>query len=355
MTFFCRNEDWIQYLDSISGKLDIKEKMKLDQDLVKYLDRKKRSESVVDGLNILEIFEPILPNIREVYENKLAKRDCDEFDENNIFCGIKSEDGMFYSDYFLPSAIYYIYQMWLKTDVEKLDIFRELFTLGSGSRTKTLTPELSPFCEECADEGMDGGKVRQINLAVFKSQICHKFLNPSVFGLFVQLSTRREGSDDWKEVSDVHREVSDEEKLTEKCNPFLSDDDEDDDDSPATPLGRTNPFDATFDSDEELCLDGCDQCCATFPSEEFVAFHKKLFHSKVIKPKFVKHAENLMLSFNELPGNPGLSPADFSAPKPSSDTKPIAKTSDKRPMLDVEDSSRRCAKSKYKLRKSLKY
>ena len=136
--FLCRNEDWIKCLDSISGKLDVKEKMKLDKDLVIFLDKKKRSESAIDGLNILEIFYEILPKIREVYETKLSDRDCDEFDENNIFNGVKSEDGMFYSDYFLPSAIYYIYQVWLKTDVEKQDMFRELFTLGSGSRTKTF-------------------------------------------------------------------------------------------------------------------------------------------------------------------------------------------------------------------------
>ena len=73
---------------------------------------------------------------------KLDERDCkDEFQTENLFAGISIEDGSFYNNYFLPSCLFYIYQLWLKkADLGFEKMFNDLFTIGTGSATGDRRP-----------------------------------------------------------------------------------------------------------------------------------------------------------------------------------------------------------------------
>ena len=317
-------------LEAVAAKLDVREKMKLDRELETFVYKKNRSEILTNKMNIWEIFEPILPSIRELYDKKLSERDSDAFDDD-IFCGVKIEDGLFYSNTFLPTALVYMYKHWLDYEVLNEEIYNELFSLGAGAKTMTLVPEVSSFCKECTEESLGDGELRQLNIAVFKKQISHKFLDPAFLRFFD------------KHVDDQMKtcELSDIEEETENCNPFVIDVE-----SPID-IVRTNPFDSSSSDTEELFLDGCEFCCTTFPSEEFLALHKKIFHSKVLATKFVENAEELMVSISE---GPEVEAVESSPSQPIRKAQQEAKKNNNK---NVNDE--RSVKSKYKLRKCLKY
>ena len=133
--------------------------MALDKDLVMFLDKKRKSDVLRAKPAILEIFDSILPNIEELYKEKLCERDSeDEFQVDRICQGTKTEDGSFYVNYFLPSCILFMYQLWLESEVAKDDIFNDLFTIGAGSGTMDLFPEVTgaSFTENNGPGGLHG-------------------------------------------------------------------------------------------------------------------------------------------------------------------------------------------------------
>ena len=329
--FIIRKEDWLRCFGAVSAKLDIKEKMQLDNKLVIFLKKKNRTEILREKMNIWELFEPILPNIRELYDKKLSERELDDLDEDGIFCGVNVEDGLFYSNSFLPTALVDIYLHWLDEEVLKEDIYSELFSLGTGAMTMTLVPEVSIFCKECAEKSLNDGQIRQLNLTVFKKQISHKFLDPAFLRFFN------------KEVDCQMRacELSADEDETNMCNPFVIDEDQFD-------IVGTNPFDSSSEDDEELFLDGCEFCYQTFPNEEFLKFHKRIFHSNALATKFVENAEELMLSISE---GPETEAVELSPSQPKRKVQQNSKKTGNKANEKIE----RSVKSKYKLRKCLKY
>merc|ERR1719154_861803 len=58
----------------------------------------------------------------------------------------------------------------------------------------------------------------------------------------------------------------------------------------------TNPFNVTESDNEEIFVDYCDVCLESFPSEDFVNLHKKIFHS-VLKTTYVSSPEEMITSF----------------------------------------------------------
>ena len=138
--------------------------------------------------------------------------------------------------------------------------------------------------------------------------------------------------------------TSDIEEETKNCNPFVIDVE-----SPID-IARTNPFDTSSSDTEELFLDGCELCCTTFPTAEFLALHKKIFHSKVLATKFVENAEELMVSISE---GPEVEAVESSPSQPVRKAQQEAKKNNNNNNNNVNDE--RSVKSKYKLRKCLKY
>ena len=274
-TFYSSYEEWLPYLQVVSTRLGLRhEKELLDGRLVNFLAKKRKSDNIQDQLAILEVFEPIMPHIYEIYKEKLKDRSNDEFDIENVAEGISTADGLFYQNSFLPCCIFLMYQEWLKVnDLQEGNIFRDLFTLGSGSATRDLTPEVHGFCLECAPTlggkvaSMDLSEIRNLNMNIFKKQKEDKFKNHAI---------RRIELEDESTMSNI------------SCNPF--------DDSEDKHQVQYNPFDSS--SDDSCYLDSCEYCYTSFPSEDFVRLHMKIFHAaKAVTPVFVGEGEELMQSF----------------------------------------------------------
>jgi hypothetical protein len=276
--------DWLAILGTIEKKLGLKENMQLDDKLVKFLEAKRKSNNTQDQVAILEVFDDVLPNIKEIYKKKINERDvADEFQLDSIASGINSLDGLFFLNYFLPSAVFYMYKSWMSISCDEEIMFTELFTLGGGSKTYNLFPEVHSICEKCAGDKMEslGSKsrleIQQINMHVFLAQKRNNFA-------MTKLSTLVQDND------------SDDDKCKSICNPFESDDDVVDKAS----SDIVNPFNSSSsESDpEEAHLYSCENCFDSFPSADFVKLHNTVFHSgQVVKMKYVENPESLMTSF----------------------------------------------------------
>ena len=165
--------------------------MFLDETLVNFLKKKHKSEDPKIQVSVLETFESILPDIYNVYMEKLDLRDgagFDEFENVRSIGGINTKDGIFYNKFFLPSCVFYIYQMWLEEyggDTD--DIFNECFTIGTGSATRDLFPEVTGLCTVCVGElfpnlqSKTASDIRQININIYKKQKDHHFFVPNFY------------------------------------------------------------------------------------------------------------------------------------------------------------------------------
>ena len=330
-------EEWLGLLEVVKCKLGLKENMQLNGQLVKFLDVKRKSDSLQDKMDILDLFDDVLPTVDEIYKKKICERDIhDEFQIDNVAGGISTEDGMFYYDYFLPSTIFYMYQSWVKTDVEVEIMFKELFNIGGGSATPDLFPEIHGICEKCAGdyfqslESKSISKIQQINKFVFKAQKNN---------LFLSMSVEEDDSED-----DENKSV---------CNPFESDDEV----SPCDSVKKSgenivNPFaSSNSESDsEEIFLDSCEYCHESFPSADYVNLHKKLFHSsQIVQMKFVENPESLMTTFVQ-PDNFPHSPKKVAVGAENM-SGGVEETGD--PIAGASRSSKK--NKKYNFRKRLKY
>lgn len=340
------------YLSIVEEKLGVKEDMIENESLVTFLNKKRKSGTLQDQISILGVFDCILENIEEMYKRKLEKRDdgLDEFDVENVAAGRRLQNGLFYQNYFLPSSLFLIYQSWLKTDLEGEVMMNDLFTIGAGSATFALFPEVTGICYKCAAEkfasleNKTSEDIRLINIKVFKEQKRNKFVLPASN----KVTSANDSSDS---DSDESRNID--------CNPFLSDDGDFNNSVEYPSQDIANPFETSENEsdEEELFLDACDICSESFPSDDFVQLHKTIFHHRVLKTKFVEKPESLMTTFIQPPTMSPLldgceSEATGSAAGRTADKSDIA-------VVAANDSSSNSGdaekKFKYNFRKRLKY
>ena len=89
-------EEWLSYLPSVEKKVGLRENMSVNENLKTFLDDKRQSSNVQDQVNILEVFEPVVPDIEKMYKKKLEDRNnIEEFDTEKIANGMDIEDGVF--------------------------------------------------------------------------------------------------------------------------------------------------------------------------------------------------------------------------------------------------------------------
>lgn len=347
LSYFSK-DDWMPLLSMVSDRLEVKGVMKLDMELVKFLNSKRKLESMKDEVAILEVFDSITPEIEKIYDKKLEERDWDdEFGIDDLCSGVKTEDGMFFVRFALPSIIYNIYEKWLKGNLEKEAMFEELFTIGSGSMTHTYFPEVLPFCDECPELFLQESELQSMNLKSFRSQSSNNFSQSYKFMDLLDPDTDDDemtksgvGSDEEDISSDKLSPVDDDDFSSVLCPA----DHEEDNSSDYFPTDETNPFASDSEEDvETVDLKSCDHCCELFPSEDFVKLHERIFHYRVVKARFVEDGEDLITSFMDDKGG--------SSPEVMQSDNDVGLTSNDGENKEVED---RTKKSKYKLRKSLK-
>ena len=132
---------------------------------------------VTEMLDFLEDYVAIL------YKSKLSERYLeDEFDVEHVISTRSPEDTNFYKRVFLPAAIIFTYQdRHPNSDLRPL--LNDVFTLGSGSKTKSLFPETNAVCLECVSKyfpqlkGVES-QIENLNIQVFMEQKSNLFLRP---------------------------------------------------------------------------------------------------------------------------------------------------------------------------------
>jgi len=307
----------ISVLEYVSEKniLDVKEKMTSIPEVVRsFLKTKFKETSLSRRFFINELFEELLPNIKALYELKIESRDSldefgldaikDSYDVEKLVSGLNSEDLTFFEKTFVPLALFLVYkEIHMSNYVEESELLNDLFTIGSGSKSYDLIPEIVPFCQECLREPT-ASDVIMINKKVFKLQLRDKF---EVAGLV---------------YSDSSSSVGDKES---GFNPFTQKLDHSDKES------GFNPFAQKLDHslpDNDIAWFECTYCSKQFSRPDFVAYHKSVFHKsenseeavkKVVIPNFVGDgAAELMHTFTETDPSP-----DFTSERDKMDPKVV--------------------------------
>ena len=250
--------------------LDVKEKMApVPNCLSKFLERKFKSSSLRDQYAINDLFDMLLPHIKDLYNSKLKHFECtDEFEIDQlsldkIVAGTCLKDGLFYEKTFVPAALFFVYKQVHNFYDKEEDLLEDIFTIGAGSMTDNLVPEVVPVCEFCihslsgTDEQYNSEDVDNMNKIVLKKQVSDKFiLEDFIFNIESSVSSH-----------------------TTFINPFSND--------ILDELPAEGGCYETIDSDESEKFE-CELCRKQFTQLDFVQYHKRLFHKSNInstKPK----------------------------------------------------------------------
>ena len=248
--------------------LDVKERMIIPKTLKSFLNAKSKKTSLQDQLvNFNELFESLLPHIKDLYDEKLKSRDClDEFGleamENNydvgrLTAGMHPDDSLFYGKFFVPAAFFYVYkEIHVSNSEDEVDLLSDLFTLGSGAKTYDLLPEITVACQTCATNFLLGKEsVEILNRRVFHQQKSDKFM---IDGLSIS------ESDESNSFLASKTKLSDEESA---FNPFEA--------------GHLCD-DASIQVDEVPGV-VCSLCPKMFSKLDFLEYHKSVFHKEESK------------------------------------------------------------------------
>jgi hypothetical protein len=363
-----QDDDWISCFDQIKGKLKIEASRLKDapSDIVEMLNMKFDETSLQNKFCVSDIFsDKFLSCVKTFFEVKIAERDAgmDEFDEENIFEGWKSEDAILYTRTFLPFAVFYTYKE-KHQDNEDKGCFDDCFTIGSGSRRGDLFPEVNAYCKTCCiDYNL---KFEFKNQKIFKMQMENKF------NLLVNIEDSDSESDGKGDSDILIKNIVDDKNTL--FNPFLSDSDEisskdnyEDEKAEETITPKVNVFNPFLGESDELSSKDsteydkiqeveesnshlqtnqkvkpfkCFVCPKCFSRENFLRMHTKIFHgkNKKVVAKFITEPVDLITSFCT---------EDSSNEKPSivATTKPRARKT------KCSDSN----SDKIKIRKSLRF
>ena len=259
----------------LKNLLDVKEKMTLiPETLQKFLDIKHKKSLPKEQFSINELFESILPKIKELYKLKLDNRDShdefgvDNFEIGNIVDGINSKDLIYYRKTFVPAALYYIYKEIHPNYEAEEELMNDLFSIGAGSKTENLTPEIVTVCQMCIEkisqEQFGTEDVDNLNQSVFKHQLRDNFQIDGYLGS--SDSSVSLGDRSMKE--DITREDS-------VFNPFSQDCE---DSITGSSVYKENAKPSLIDKETDLYV--CPVCSKQFTRSDFVEYHRKLFHKQ---------------------------------------------------------------------------
>ena len=264
------------HLETVNRKelLNVKEKMRqIPKSLKSFLEVKFKKTDVREQFVFHDMFENVLENIMETFKAKLDdhRDDKDEFlfELNDIVRGTPSKDLLFYERVYSPAAVFYIYQIIHQDYSNEKDLMEDIFTIGAGAKTYDLKPEITPLCPEC-EKSLTSDEIELINLNIFMKLKENKFNLKSA-------SNSSKSSESQHQVKDSH------------CKLIVSTCSSENEDS------VVNKGKAGVSSDplSYTCL----QCSKLFSSNEFLDFHKLIFHLK--KRNEIIDSENNSLALSE--------------------------------------------------------
>ena len=303
-------DDWLNAFDQIKSKLGTKEMQKeLSENFSLFLDS-KFAGSHEKQFSTPEIMDHLEDPVWKYYKSLLSERDQvdDEFDFS-LGGEIKQDDICFFTRRFYPTALLLSYSL-LHHMAEPTELMGEVFTIGYGSKTYSLFPEICGVCFDCISERFQSEKLQK--------------LSPEQIRLYNKHILKAQQKD-WYAIGKYQSDSSDEES-TPADNTAAKD-------SPAPPtnirstsvssdkqsLFEFNPFivntdinssdsnfggskcesNASQNVSQDLFAHTCIYCGKTFTKEVFVSMHVEIFHqsSKKVVPKFVRDGEDLMTTF----------------------------------------------------------
>ena len=298
-------EDWLALFDQIKSKLGTKETMTLSVDFIKFLDLKFAASDLRKQFHTPDMLDHLDKVVRKNYRDLLFERDQeeDEFDFH-IVDGIKPEDTTFFTKRFLPAALFFTYILKHPMSDPK-ELMGELFSLGSGSMTFDLFPEITGVCPDCIVERFQSEKfvnlsfeqIRQVNKIVFRAQQADCFVTKTQY--LTDSSDEEEATEEIEDLDDsiksaaVSLHLSESKSLISEdlfeFNPFVLN------------SGSLNNLESENVEDEVSLSHACIHCSKAFSREEFVNMHIEIFHGSVRKvvPRFVSEGEELITSFVE--------------------------------------------------------
>ena len=254
------DKELISHLNQVDerGLLNVKEKMeKIPGELKQYLDVKFKKTETAERFGYHDLFDNVLNHVMKTFKQKLDDRSTEEFDLENIVCGIPPDDLTFYQRIYCPAAVFYTYKSVHKDYLCDEELMEDIFSIGGGSKCESLTPEITPYCQECGDS-LSADEIVNINLNIFK---CLKAINFQLqrrcnirdFQTWYKDSTETEVHyvDRSKPTGNEEKKVDDQENTT--CN-YLK-------------------------LDSESCVEyECLSCDKKFTSGQFLTYHRLLFH-----------------------------------------------------------------------------
>ena len=285
---------WKQAFDMIKSSLNVQELMTVPDDLKLFLKRKFAKTSLKEKFGINEMLEFLVSDIHEHYRNQLSLRaENDEVDVYFICTGMRPGDLQFFERSYLPFALFLIYKE-KHPNSDRLSLMEDIFSIGAGSRSYDLMPEVTAVCSVCARNNgfqkVDDKDLEIYNLMVLKKQIENDFRMPYEFYEDDSDKTVLSGVgvDENERVLDLSFNKGEEFKGNADgnnwFNPFSSSEDE-------------CLSELLEDSDREDYT--CDKCNKVFSKVTFLDFHMEWFHEVAKSSVTVKYVEpdDLMLSF----------------------------------------------------------
>ena len=277
------------------------------------------------GFSVTTLLDCLEDPIRKLYDLKLSQRECeDEFDSDDIFASQKLQDRSFYLNSFYPAALLYTYEE-IHKGYKVKDLWNDVFTLGFGSKTRSLEPETNGVCHKCVGsyfpnlESTTADEISRLNIEVFLAQKANNFPWPSIISLRQSLVCMPSRSE--TEVVFVERDNA-------IFNPFSTAEL----DTSARGTSAFNPFSESSESEDENQTSTCIGCRKSFSNGYFLLIHNNIFHKnkveslgespncemprsvvkvhelltsrcggKKVKPTFVSDGEDIITSFHSKP------------------------------------------------------
>ena len=302
-------DDWLNAFDQIKSKLGTKETLKdLSEKFALFLDS-KFAGSHERQFSTPEIMDHLEDPVWKYYKSLLLERDqVDEFDFS-LGGEIKQEDIFFFTRRFYPTALMLSYSL-LHHMAEPTELMGEVFTIGYGSKTYSLFPEICGVCFDCISERFQSEKLQKLspeqirlyNQHILKAQQKDWY----AIGKYQSDSSEEEStSEDNTAAKDGtatpttirSRSLSSDKQSLFEFNPFIVNTDINSSDSNVG--GSKCDSNTSQNVGQDLFSHACSYCGKTFSKEVFVSMHVEIFHqsSKKVVPKFVCDGEDLMTTF----------------------------------------------------------
>ena len=271
-------KEWLHLFNQVKPNLqleddDLKFKHNNDEFFV-LLEEKLTCTELTERFAISGLFsDEFLDQVRIFFQSMVDEKR-DEFDFD-FLSGRKSKEALFLQRTFLPTAVFVTYSK-KHTGASTSSLFHDCFSIGSGSRSVDLIPEVHGFCPVCSNDSYS------MNRKIFSLQVKNEFK------ICIDDDASFTSADD----QDDDTIKSSSKVINKVFNPFILSDSSEDEDVLDLSCGgsKSNTSGQTF---------RCQYCTKEFSKPKFKETHTVIFHgAKQQRVEFVAEPVDLITSFS---------------------------------------------------------